>query len=50
MHLNIKSIEIKKHGRKAKTIFKLGLDFITKCFLNTKYQPEFNIFDFLSCT
>ncbi len=50
IHLNIKSIEIKKHGRKAKTIFKLGLDFITKCFLNTKYQPEFNIFDFLSCT
>ncbi|UBM61385.1 IS4 family transposase [Candidatus Sulfidibacterium hydrothermale] len=50
IHQNIKPIKIKKHGRKAKTIFKTGLDFITKCFLNDSYTPEFNIFQFLSCT
>jgi len=36
IHQNIKKIEIKKHGRKAKTIFKTRLDF--------------NILEFLSCT
>jgi len=50
IHQNIKQIKIKKHGRKAKTIFKTGLDFITKCFLNASYVPKFNIFEFLSCT
>jgi transposase len=45
-----KPIKVKKHGRKAKSIFKTGLDFITKCFLNDSYKPDFNIFDFLSCT
>ena len=50
IHNNINPIRIKKHGRKAKTIFKLGLDYITKCFLNANYKPNINIFDFLSCT
>jgi len=50
IHQNIKPIAIKKHGKKAKTIFKTGLDYITKCFLNTSYVSEFNIFEFLSCT
>jgi len=50
IHQNIKPILIKKHGRKAKTIFKTGLDFITKCFLNDSYKPDFDIFEFLSCT
>ena len=50
IHQNIKPVLVKKHGRKAKTIFKTGLDFITKCFLNSNYTPEFNIFEFLSCT
>jgi hypothetical protein len=50
IHQNIKPILIKKHGRKAKTIFKTGLDFITKCFLNDSYIPDFDIFKFLSCT
>ena len=50
IHQNIKPIKVKKHGRKAKTIFKTGLDFITKYFLNDSYIPEFNIFEFLSCT
>ncbi len=47
IHENIKQIEIKKHGRKAKIIFKTCLEF---SFLNDSYTPEFNIFEFLSCT
>jgi len=50
IHQNIKPIKVKKHGRKAKTIFKTGLDFITKYFLNDSYKPDFNIFKLLSCT
>lgn len=50
IHQNIKPITIKKHRKKAKTIFKTGLDYITKCFLNACYISDFNIFDFLSCT
>jgi len=45
-HQNIKQIKVEKHDRKAKTIFKTGLDFITKCFLNESNKPEFNIFEF----
>lgn len=51
IHLNQKKpIIIKKHGRKAKSIFKYGLDFLMKMFLNPKYQIDINIYDFLSCT
>ncbi len=50
IHQNIKPITIKKHGRKAKTIFKTGLDYLTKSFLNPKFKSIFNIFQFLSCT
>ncbi len=50
LHQNIKPIIIKKHGRKAKTIFKYGLDYIANYFLNSKIKKKINIFDFLSCT
>jgi len=50
IHQNLNPIIIKKHGRKAKTIFKIGLDYITNCFLNSKYQDNINVFKFLSCT
>ena len=43
-------ILIKKHGRKAKSIFKHGLSYLAKVFLNTQYQNEIEIFKFLSCT
>jgi len=46
----IKPITIKKHGRKAKSIFKYGLSFIAKVLLNTENQNDTNIFEFLSCT
>ena len=46
----IKPIKIKKHGRKAKSIFKYGLTFLANYFLNTENQKNINIFSFLSCT
>lgn len=46
----IKEITIKKHGRKAISIFKYGLDFLSR-FLITGYNTlELNVFKFLSCT
>lgn len=50
IHLNIKPIIVKKHGRRAKTIFKTGLDYITNYFLNSKSKIDIDIFKFLSCT
>ena len=46
----IKPIEIKKHGRKAKSIFKNGLSFIASILLNNESQTDIGIFKFLSCT
>ncbi|WP_445956000.1 IS4 family transposase [Yeosuana sp.] len=43
-------IQIKKHGRKAKSIFKYGLSFIANTLLNAENQHNTNIFKFLSCT
>ncbi len=50
IHEHIKKIEIKKHGRKAKSIFKCGLSYIANVLLNAKNQSNINIFSFLSCT
>lgn len=41
---------IKSHGRRAKLIFKYGLDLIANTLLNAKKQNDINIFTFLSCT
>lgn len=46
----IRPIQIKKHGRKAKSIFKYGLSFIANTLLNPENQNNTNIFQFLSCT
>lgn len=43
-------IKIKKHGRKAKSIFKYGLDYIESALLNPLNQKKMNIIEFLSCT
>jgi len=50
IHENIKKIEIKKHGRKAKSIFKCGLSFVASVLLNSKNQTNIDVFSFLSCT
>jgi hypothetical protein len=47
---DIKPIKIKKHGRKAKSIFKYGLDFLAGVFLNSENQTNIDVFKFLSCT
>jgi len=50
IHRNIKKIEVKKHGRKAKSIFKCGLHFLSNVLLNAKIQTDINVVSFLSCT
>lgn len=47
---SIKPIEIKKHGRKAKSIFKLGLNKVASSLLNAQNQDNINFIKFLSCT
>lgn len=46
----IKPITIKKHGRKAKSIFKYGLYFLANVLLNSENQKNIDVFHFLSCT
>jgi len=46
----IKPITIKKHGRKAKSIFKTRLSFLASIVLNSENQNNTNIFQFLSYT
>ena len=50
LHENVKQIIVKKHGRKAITIFKYGLAYIANCLLNSKMKKKICIFNFLSCT
>lgn len=50
IHEYIKKIQIKKHGRKAKSIFKCGLSYIASVMLNAKFQDRIDVFSFLSCT
>ena len=49
LHQNIKAITIKKHGRKAISIFKYGLEYIANFVLNSKMENKINVFKFLSC-
>ena len=51
IYLNqIRPIKVKKHGRKAKSIFKYGLDYIASVLLNSVNQNNINLTQFLSCT
>lgn len=50
LHRHIKPIQIKKHGNKAKSIFKYGLTYIATVLLNSSFKPDIDIFKFLSCT
>jgi len=50
IHNNIKPIAVKKHGRKAKSIFKYGLSYIASILLNSLSEDDIGIFGFLSCT
>lgn len=50
LHENIKPIKVKTHGRKAKSIFRYGLDYLNNFLLNPEKQDDISIFKFLSCT
>lgn len=50
INLNIKPIKIKKHGRKAVSIFKYGLDYLSECMLSGFNKLNINLILFLSCT
>ena len=49
-HHLINPIILKKHGRKAQSIFKYGLNLIASILLNSQNQSNINISSFLSCT
>lgn len=50
IHENIKAIKVLKHGRKAKSLFKYGLEYIAQCLLNHTNLYRIDIFKFLSYT
>lgn len=50
LHNHSKPIAIKKHGNRAKSIFKHGLTYIASVLLNALFQDDIGIFNFLSCT
>jgi len=47
---NIKAIRIKTHGRRATSVFKYGLDYLSKCILSGYNKYNINLKEFLSCT
>jgi hypothetical protein len=50
LHKNVKPVRIKKDGKKTKSFFHYGLNFIANILLNANNQSNINIFKFLSCT
>lgn len=50
LHKYVKPIQVKKHGNKAKSIFKYGLTYIASVLLNAYFQDDIGVFKFLSCT
>jgi hypothetical protein len=47
---HIKPVRILKNGRRAKSLFKYGLEYIATCLLKQHAGSEINVFQFLSCT
>jgi len=47
---NIKPIRILNNGKRAKSLFKYGLEFIATALLNPRVIINVDIFKFLSCT
>jgi hypothetical protein len=50
LHQNIKEIRMLKHGNRAKSFVKHGLEYIATILLNTNSQDDIGVFGFLSCT
>lgn len=47
--INVQPIRILKHGRKAKSLVKYGLEEIATILQRPTYTPKFDVFKFLSC-
>ncbi len=50
IHKNIKEIKVLHHDSKAKSLFKYGLEYISRCLLNHTNRYRIDIFKFLSYT
>ena len=50
IHENIKPVKVLGHGRRAVSLFKYGLDYISQCLINHTDRYRINIFKFLSYT
>ena len=50
LHYNVKPIRMLKHGRRAYSLFKYGLNFIANVLLNNEIKTNIDVFKFLSCT
>jgi hypothetical protein len=50
IHENIKQIKVLKHGRRAVSLFRYGLDYICQCLVNHTNRYRINVFKFLSYT
>jgi hypothetical protein len=50
LHENVKPIRMLKHGRRAQSFVKYGLNYISSVLLNPLFQDDINICKFLSCT
>lgn len=50
IHENIKKIKVLYHGRRAKSLFKYGLEYIAQCLLNHMNGYRIDIFKLLSYT
>lgn len=50
IHKNIKEIRVLHHGRRAKSLFEYGLEYISQCLLYHRNSYQIDIFKFLSYT
>lgn len=50
LHENVKPIRILKHGKRAKSFVKYGLQYIATVLLNAFFIDNIDVFNFLSCT
>ena len=46
----VRPIKVKKHGRRAVSVFKHGLDYLSECLLSGYNKLNINLIQFLSCT
>ena len=50
LHEQVKPIRILNNGKRYRSFFKYGLTYIATLLLNSEFQSDIDIFNFLSCT